>query len=235
MPPNHAQTGRTSSVAMTGGFEDQLWPIYVLIGVLSASAVGIVITYSEFPALENVAWNEAAQRLLAEAGYAGGEGFPSVSLLYSTSDSGKYLAEAFQQMWRKNLGVRVSILNQEWKVFLSTTEQMDYQIGMMGWGGDFLDPVTYLDLWTSNNGNNRTGYASAEYDARFERARMTNDVAERNRLFGEAETLVLHDQPIVPIYFRSRSFLCDPNVKGFPGNLIDYRRFDKMDLAEPGG
>jgi oligopeptide transport system substrate-binding protein len=174
---------------------------------------------------------DEARRLLAEAGYPGGEGFPQVELLYSTSDLGKYLTEVMQQMWQQNLGVRVSINNQEWKVFLSTTDQRDFDIAVMSWASDYLDPVNFLELFTTENGNNRSGYASPHYDALIEQGRMTNDRAERYRLFGEAETILLQDAPLAPVYNKSRSFLCRPEVQNFPANLMDYRRFDRMVFA----
>jgi len=198
------------------------------IGVRQCSARELAILVERQRIEEDV---PEAQRLLAEAGYPGGEGFPAVDFLYSTSDSGKYLSEVLQQMWQKNLGVHVDINNQEWKVFLTTTEQRDFSIATMGWLGDFLDPVTYLDTFVSDNGNNRTGYDSAEYDRLIDQARRTANKDERYRLFGEAETLLLRDAPVNPLYYRARSFLCRPEVEGFPGNLLDYRRFDRMAIG----
>ena len=178
---------------------------------------------------------EEARRLMAEAGYPEGEGFPRVELLYSTSDAGKYLTEAMQQMWQEALGVRVEILNQEWKVFLDTTAQGNYSLALMAWAGDVLDPMNFLELFESDNGNNRSGYANSKYDELISAARQSNDVARRNELFGQAETILLDDSPIIPVYFKAKPFLCVTSIQNFPSNLLDYRRYHLMHFGESGG
>ena len=97
----------------------------------------------------------AAKRLLTEAGYPDGAGLPPITLIYNTSEGHKAIAEAIQEMWKKNLGVNITLTNQEWKVFLSTRSKGDYQVARHGWIGDYADPMTFIDLFESGGGNKR--------------------------------------------------------------------------------
>ncbi|NNF08576.1 MAG: peptide ABC transporter substrate-binding protein [Candidatus Eisenbacteria bacterium] len=160
---------------------------------------------------------EEARRLLAEAGYPEGKGFPKSELLFNTSESHKSIAEVLQQQWKEALGIEVELVNQEWKVFLATTREVDYWIARGSWIGDYLDPNTFLDMWTSTNGNNRTGFSEPEYDALIGKAARTVDVAERMRLLRQAEEWILTDQMIIlPVYYYVVQ------------NLYDERDFDGL-------
>ena len=108
----------------------------------------------EFGIDPNRAQVEEAQALLAEAGYPNGEGFPTVTYKYSTSESHKAIAEALQEMWKNNLNVNVQIANEEFATFTGTRSRGDYEICRGGWYGDYNDPMTFLDLYTSYSGNN---------------------------------------------------------------------------------
>ena len=105
-----------------------------------------------------------ARRLLAEAGYPGGKGFPRIGLLFNTSEDHKKIAEAVADQLRKNLGIEIGAYNQEWQSYLATQRAMDYDITRSGWIGDYLDPNTFLDLWVTNGENNNTGFSSPLYD-----------------------------------------------------------------------
>ena len=78
----------------------------------------------------------AAKRLLAEAGYPNGAGFPAVELLYNTSEAHKKIAAAIQFMWKKNLGIKITLRNTEWKTYLDQLSKLDYQIARRGWIGN---------------------------------------------------------------------------------------------------
>jgi oligopeptide transport system substrate-binding protein len=166
---------------------------------------------------------EEARRLMAEAGYPGGKGFPRVELLFNTSESHKQVAEVLQQQWKEALGVEVQLVNQEWKVYLATTRSLDYWMARGGWIGDYLDPNTFLDLWTSENGNNRTGFADPEYDALIDRAARTLDPGERMRLLRRAEEWILNDEMIVmPIYYYVVMNLYDErDFAGLTPNILN--------------
>ena len=105
-----------------------------------------------------------AKKLLAEAGFPGGKGFPRLEILYNTMDSHKKIAAVIQQMWRKNLGITVDLRNTEWKVYLDDMSKLRYQIMRRGWIGDYRDPNTFIEMFTSHSGNNNTGWKNEEYD-----------------------------------------------------------------------
>jgi len=166
---------------------------------------------------------EEARRLLAEAGYPGGKGFPKAEVLFNTSESHKNIAEVLQQQWKEALGINVQLVNQEWKVFLATTQAEDYQISRGSWIGDYLDPNTFLDMWTSTNGNNRTGFKDPVYDVLIERAARTVDPAERMALLHQAETVVTdQDMIILPVYYYVVQNLYDErDFAGLTPNLLN--------------
>ncbi|HMM22906.1 MAG TPA: peptide ABC transporter substrate-binding protein [Selenomonadales bacterium] len=156
-----------------------------------------------------------AKQLLAEAGYPDGKGLPPITILYNTAESHKVIAEAIQEMWKKNLGVNVNITNQEWKVYLASRSTGDYQLARSAWIGDYLDPMTFMDTLTSKNGNNHTRWGNAEYDRLVQQvAQMSSDQAVRMKAMHDAEKILMDDMPVLPIYFYVNRYLESPNVKG---------------------
>ena len=164
---------------------------------------------------------EGARRLLAEAGYPGGKGLPPVDLLINTSQNHRELAEAVQQTWRKELGVDARIRNEEWKVYLDSQKGLNYCTARAGWTGDYNDPFTFLSLFTSGNGNNDCGSASPEYDRLIAAAHAAPNETERLAICAQAETRLLDDATIAPIYFYTRKYLLQPSVKGWYNNILD--------------
>jgi oligopeptide transport system substrate-binding protein len=107
---------------------------------------------------------DRAKRLLSEAGYPEGKGFPEVGILYNTNQGHKKVAEVVADQLRRNLGIPVNAYNQEWQSFLDTVRSGDYSMARAGWIGDYADPNTFLDMWITNGGNNQTGWSSPVYD-----------------------------------------------------------------------
>ena len=176
---------------------------------------------------------EVAQHLLAQAGYPRGKGFPRMRLLYNTQENHKRIAEMIQQMWRRYLGVRVDLENREWKVYLANVKTRQYQVTRSGWIGDYHDPMTFLDLWTTGNGNNNTGWSDREYDALIERARRAGDPRVRFRLLSRAEKTLLTRGPVLPIYHYARSYLLNPAVRGFVPHRLDRHPIKYMRKVRP--
>ena len=102
---------------------------------------------------------DLARRLLAEAGYPDGQGFPVFELTYNTSEAHRTLAVAIQQMWQKELGIQIRLYNQEWKAYLATRQSKDFELLRAAWFGDYNDPYTFLSLAESDNGNNPSNWA----------------------------------------------------------------------------
>jgi oligopeptide transport system substrate-binding protein len=177
---------------------------------------------------------ETARKLLAEAGYPGGKNFPHLEVLYNTNEGHRKIAEAIQQMWRRELGIDVSLVNQESKVYSDNQRQLNYQIGRYAWLGDYLDPSTFLDIMTGDNGNNQTGWKNAEYDRLDALASREPDEAKRFALFQRCEEILAEECPIAPIYFYVRNNLRLPNVKGWYGNLLDEHPYTDVYLDPTG-
>jgi oligopeptide transport system substrate-binding protein len=174
---------------------------------------------------------EEAKRLLAAAGFPNGEGFPEVDLLYNTNESHRKIAVAIQQMWNSILNVSVGLTNQEWKVYLDSRNRLDYDIARAGWIGDYVDPMNFLDLGLSTNGNNRSGYVVPEYDEMILRTIPSARTSEaRNQLFYEAETQIMTDLPFVPIYTYKTKFLMHPSVKNLHVNYLNYYYYKYVTL-----
>lgn len=175
---------------------------------------------------------EEARRLLAEAGYPDGKGFPAVNILFNTHEGHKAVAEAIQQMWAKELNIPVTLRNEEWKVFLRTTEKLDYQIARAGWGGDYPDPNSFLDLAVTDGGNNETGWSNAEYDRLIAEAARTINPEQRMELFQQAETILLDEVPFIPIYFYTRPTLVHTAVRNFLPNVLDLHQWKHVYLED---
>ena len=163
-----------------------------------------------------------ARELLAEAGYPNGEGWPGLEIIYNTQEAHRKIAVAVQQMWKRELNIDVTISNQEWKVYLNSVSQREFQVARRGWIGDYVDANNFLDLFITDGGNNNTGYASDEFDdiiLNLAPKAKTRD--ERYGLFYKAETMMMNEMPIIPIYTYTSKHLIHPSVEGIYPNLMD--------------
>jgi len=168
---------------------------------------------------------EGARRLLAEAGYPDGRGLRPLDLLFNTSEAHRLIAEAAQRMWQERLGVRVTLRNQDWKVYLASMDALDYDIARSAWIADVPDAVNFLECFLTGGGNNRTGWSSAAYDRLIWEAYREADPVHRSALLAEAEALLLEEAPIVPVYFYRWTFLMQPAVHGLIPNPLGFIRW----------
>ncbi|MBR0150300.1 MAG: peptide ABC transporter substrate-binding protein [Synergistaceae bacterium] len=169
---------------------------------------------------------DEARRLLAEAGYPNGEGFPEVTYKYSSSSGRKVLPEVLQGMWKTALGVKVNLVNEEWKVFLTTKRNGDFDIAESGWAMDFPDASNLLDTMASDSQNNDSRYDNPEYDALIKKAQVEPDRLKRMNYLHEAERILVDDMPLAPLYFYSAAVMKSPRVKGIyhsPSGIIYFR------------
>lgn len=172
-----------------------------------------------------------AKRLLAEAGFPGGHGFRKIEILTNSSGTAKTVAEFFQENWRKNLGIEVSILQQEWQVYLDSMRRLNYDIARGGWVGDYPDPFTFLSIFRSFDGNNNTGWASARYDELMLTSTREQDVARRMALLREGEELLLGEMPLIPVFWRMNSRLERPEVQGWRDSMMSHRCYKAVSLG----
>ncbi|SHE30594.1 oligopeptide transport system substrate-binding protein [Desulforamulus putei DSM 12395] len=157
---------------------------------------------------------ETAKKLLAEAGYPDGKGFPKVTLLYNNNENIHKVAQAVQQMWKKNLGIEVALQNVEWQVYLDRQAQQDFDITRTAWSPDYLDPMTFIDLFVSNGGNNNTGWSHPAYDRLVSEANSTGDQKTRMEAMHKAEKILMDHMPVMPIFFYTHPVLIKENIKG---------------------
>ena len=171
-----------------------------------------------------------ARRLLAEAGYPNGKGMPPIHILYNTLETHRTIAEALQQMWKKNLGIDVQLVNEEWKVYLDSVMTLNYQISRAGWIGDYVDPNSFMDMWLTGGGNNQTGWSNPEYDRLIAEAARTSDPQQRLEVFQKAEAILMDEMPEIPIYFYTHAHLLRPEVKGWYPNILNNHLYQGVYL-----
>jgi oligopeptide transport system substrate-binding protein len=171
-----------------------------------------------------------AKALLREAGYAGGEGFPRVSILYNKSELNEQIAVEIQAQWKKELGVNIDLRNQEWATFLRSLDSLDFDIARSSWVGDYDDPLTFLDCFATGRGNNRTGWSDLPYDNLLAQAMAEPNPAKRLRLLEQAEEiLVAQAMPILPLYHFVGCLMFDPKKwDGLLPNLLDEHPFSEI-------
>ncbi|PKQ80210.1 oligopeptide ABC transporter substrate-binding protein OppA [Aeromonas sobria] len=173
----------------------------------------------EWSKLSQAELDAKAKALLADAGY--GPGNPlKFELLYNTDDNHKKVAVAVASMWKK-LGVQVSLVNQEWKTYLDTLKQGQFDVARRGWIADYNEASSMLDLMQTTHGNNDGKYSNPEFDKLMDSSRDQVDVAARNKLYVQAEDILAKDMPIAPIYQYVTARMVKPFVGGYPANPLD--------------
>ncbi len=174
---------------------------------------------------------EKARQLLAEAGFPGGKGFPHIEIMTTSREVQKTVAEAIQEMWKRNLGIQVDIRTSEWTAYKQAQHTLQYDISSSSWSGDFLDPATFLELWTGHSGNNNTGWKQGEFDALIARAQSSGDMTGRMELLKQAEAAMLREAPVIPLNWAKRSYLMRPEVSGWHPLLLDNHILEKIEMS----
>jgi oligopeptide transport system substrate-binding protein len=175
---------------------------------------------------------EKAKELLKQAGFgSGGKPFPDVDLLYNTHDDHKRLALAIGQMWKNTLGVHVKPFNKEWKIYIEDKRIGNFNIIRAGWVGDYNDPTTFLEMWTTESEFNEAKWSNKEYDDLMARARQELDVQKRAGLLRKAEEILMKEVPIIPIYFYVSKHLVNPKLVGWFNNLMDVHPYYGLKLT----
>jgi len=167
-----------------------------------------------------------ARRLLREAGYPDGKGFPPVTLAYNTLEDKKLVAEAVQGMWKRNLGILVRLENLEWKVFLQRLVNNPPAIFRSGWGADYPDPDNFIKLFASYSPQNYSRWKNSHYDQLLAQAARELNEQKRSRLYDDAQKILCEvDVPIVPLFNTAESTLLNPRYSG-----LDYNSMGRLVL-----
>ncbi|MGL4849394.1 MAG: peptide ABC transporter substrate-binding protein, partial [Clostridium sp.] len=179
---------------------------------------------------------EEAKKLLEKAGYPGGKGLPTLEIMYNSEGAHKQVMEVVEQNW-KEIGVNVKLTNQEWAVFLNTRNNGGYQISRHGWSADYVDPMTFLDMWVSGKdgdqsswGNNDAHFANKEYDELIGKAKKESDPAKRFEYMAKAEQILLDEMPVIPIYDYTKTYGINSNIKGVHASVLGQIYFDKVTM-----
>ncbi|MBI4534254.1 MAG: peptide ABC transporter substrate-binding protein, partial [Candidatus Melainabacteria bacterium] len=174
---------------------------------------------------------DKARLLLAKAGFANGANFPSVELLYPNREDTRLVVEAIQDELKRNLNIAVELVNQEWKVYLATLHQNPPPMFRGSWGADYPDPETFMNLFTSYNGNNNTRWANHRYDQLVYRASSEQDEKARAELYKLADRLLCQDEvPIVPTFLSTQNAMVKPWVHGIAFNALDLQFFKDVTI-----
>ncbi|ACD22729.1 peptide ABC transporter substrate-binding protein [Clostridium botulinum] len=170
---------------------------------------------------------EEAKKLLAEAGYPNGEGFPNLVVLINPTNPNGDVAQAMQDMWKNNLGINVELQSQEWKVFQTTRTAKQYEVAFHAWVGDYIDPMTFLDMWESTSGQNCAGYNNPEYDKLIRDAKVEQDQTKRFEMLHQAEDMLMEDMFVIPLNYQVKVKGIKDYVKGVNVSPLGYIYFDK--------
>ena len=178
--------------------------------------------------------------------------FPPMTYLYNTSEGHKAIGEYIQSAL-DGVGITLSLENQEWNTFLNTRKAGDYSMARNGWLADYNDPICFLDMWTTNSGNNdiqfgrgahkdlamysidltpygldtkvENGTWAETYDVLISAIKNCTDETNRYAMMHDAEDILMSTGCITPIYFYTDLFMMDKNLDGFFSNPLGYKYF----------
>ena len=173
-----------------------------------------------------------ARRLLAEAGYPGGRGLPAFEVQSYSAEASVRTLEAIQEMWKRNLGVHISIVSLEQRTLFHNQRTRNYSIAFSAWIADYADPSTFLDTMVSGNGNNWSGWSDPAYDRLIAAAAATPDNGRRYELFQQAEAILLQQAPLIPLFYGEQPYLIRPWVRNWPPSKLGFVRFTNIWLQK---
>lgn len=174
---------------------------------------------------------EEAQKLLAEAGYPNGEGFPEFTIMYNTSEGHQLAAELVQEMLKTNLGMKIKLENQEWAVFQDTRKAGDYEVSRGGWLTDFMDPMGMLAIFTTGNDYNDPKFSNARYDELLSTAAKTRGAEHFEALY-EAQDILMSELPIITVYHYTEVMLVNPKLQGWDRSVLGTIDFSLAEIVE---
>lgn len=196
---------------------------YKLLGVGETPATSLVPPgVNGYPKINGPGYDpKRASKLLAQAGYPGGKGFPDVTISVNPSAVTRQIAEAVQRMLKQALNIEVAIQQEDNQTFQARVQNRQFTISRNAWSGDYLDPISFLDLFASDSEANPSGWTDEHYRQMLFAANAESDRAKRLSMLADAERYLLEQMPFLPVYFYTNKVLCKPYVKGYYANLLD--------------
>mgnify|MGYP000262380625 CR=1 FL=1 len=173
---------------------------------------------------------EQARQLLAEAGYENGQGLPALEVMVRNDEIMPRLAEAIQAMWKTELGVSITISQVEQKTWIQNQQNLDYDLCMSAWTADYPDPVTFLEIFQGDSAYNWTGWKNSPYDRNLAQSGSLTDQDQRYQTLRDAESILLREAPVAPLFFGAQTYLIHPSVKGWTPSPLGFRRFQLVSL-----
>lgn len=172
-----------------------------------------------------------ARRLLAEAGYSDISTFPQIDLLTNRLARHRNVAEMIRQMWKNGLGVDAVIREQNWKDYLDSLSEGNFDVARSGWVASYNDPIALMDAFESDSRSNDMNWRDARFDALLAKARGTGNREARLAILEDAERMMLAQQPVIPLFTYSQNYLVDPRVKGWGHSISGNHVYKFMSLA----
>ena len=172
-----------------------------------------------------------AKKLLAEAGYPNGENFPILEVKVS---SGFYttVLEAIQEMWKNNLNIDVVVRTEESKITLPFRQSGNYQIARTSWTGDYNDPLTMLQIMTSDSDINYSGFSNERYDYLINFAATSTNEKDRIEALKEAEAILFEEMPVIPFIYRTDFLVVNPKLKNYIDEPLGRYKFNYAYIEE---
>lgn len=156
----------------------------------------------------------AAKELLSQAGFANGQGFPTLTFRFATSTANQRRAEFIQAQLKQNLGITINLESMETKAYQAAYKAKDYDLAFGGWGADYPDPQNWMmPLFGCEASNNKWNYCNKQFDDLARQADQSTDQAKRLQLYGQAQQLLINDMPVVPLFYRGRAVVVKPWVQ----------------------
>lgn len=164
----------------------------------------------------------AAKKLMEEAGYKDGKGFPKFELKYNTNTAHQKIAEYVIAEWKTNLGIEATLVAEDFPTLLADRNNGKFDVARDAWVGDYNDPMTFLDLATSESGNNDSHFKNTAFDALIKTAKSTTDQTARMKAMHDAEKILMDEMAVMPIYFRTDPVLINKKVSGVVDSPLGY-------------
>ena len=174
---------------------------------------------------------EEAKKLLAEAGYPNGENFPVLEVKVSPGFYTTVL-EAIQQMWKNNLNIDVAIRTEESKITLPFRQSGNYKIARTSWTGDYNDPLTMLQIMTSDSDINYSGFSNERYDYLINFAATSTNEKDRIEALKEAEAILFEEMPVIPFIYRTDFLVVNPKLKNYIDEPLGRYKFNYAYIEE---